>query len=195
MENPDTKVFIECYAACIWKTPEECLRHAQDLRQVDFDTFVVSGISGILAGQIFARHFRKHLLIVRKNGEKRHTQWPVQGVLGRRWVFLDDFVGAGKTFAFVCSKIRWATERTPESGQEGGWEMPEFESAYVGRFGYTLQWDVQHGWTPAIDETKDPIRHAIRKYDIKVAEKWRIEPRDTYQVIGNPHDTKSWIKQ
>jgi adenine/guanine phosphoribosyltransferase-like PRPP-binding protein len=80
-------------------------RMAQD--RLDFDTVVVTGISGVVMGGVIAHALGCHLLIVRKEDDTSTHSWSrVEGYLGARWVFLDDFTETGRTRARVRRLVR-----------------------------------------------------------------------------------------
>lgn len=67
-------------------------------REVEFDTVVVTGTSGLLMGPTLARATRKHLAVVRKAGDGSHSWAKVEGYkAGRKAVFVDDLVFSGET--------------------------------------------------------------------------------------------------
>lgn len=70
-----------------------------DPRVPDFDTMVGSGLSGTLLVPRLADVFECHWLIVRKpqDVERSHAHQPAEGNLGRRWLFVDDFISGGLT--------------------------------------------------------------------------------------------------
>jgi len=69
--------------------------------KVEFDTLVGTGMSGILPLLYVAKTLDVKWLAVRKNGESTHTGTAVEGDLGKRWLFLDDFIESGKTYAWT----------------------------------------------------------------------------------------------
>lgn len=80
------------------------------LAGIDFDTFVGTGSSGNYLMHRLAERMGKHVLIVRKEQERRasHNAMEVIGSLGRRWVFIDDFVSTGESFRRVRDAVREA---------------------------------------------------------------------------------------
>lgn len=72
-------------------------RAVQHLRGEDFDTLVGTGLSGALVVPTLAREMGKEFVIVRKEFDDSHHGGEVVGVLGHRWVFVDDFVSSGDT--------------------------------------------------------------------------------------------------
>ena len=74
--------------------------------RAEFDTVVVSGVSGVVMGAFVAHALDVDLLIVRKEDDRStHSYDRVEGSLGRRWVFLDDFTETGKTRKRVRSVV------------------------------------------------------------------------------------------
>jgi hypothetical protein len=88
------------------------------------DTLVGTGISGALGVINLARDLGINYLIIRKQGEHAHSSQPAEGRLGKNWVFVDDLVSSGSTFAAV-----WDAMATIH-GQTG------FESKFKGVFLY-----------------------------------------------------------
>lgn len=78
------------------------------LADVDFDTFVVRGMSGAIAGGVLAHSMKKNLFVVRKDDDDSHDGNRPFGMMGDRWLFLDDFISSGATFWKVYHSI---TER------------------------------------------------------------------------------------
>lgn len=82
--------------------PDQLMRIALDLLEgIRFDTLVGTGLSGALAVPELARRFGVNYLIVRKPNDGTHSWLPVEGKLGRRWVFVDDLIASGATFGRV----------------------------------------------------------------------------------------------
>lgn len=103
------------------------------LEDVDFDTIVVTGVSGLVAGSLVANALDKHLLVVRKEDDtSTHSSRRIEGFLGARWLFLDDFTDSGSTLrrvqeavtAVAARPLPWAEEADPH------------ETTYVGAYLY-----------------------------------------------------------
>lgn len=90
---------------------------------VEFDTLVGTGVSGMIPLLYVAKALNVNWLAVRKVGELTHTGSTVEGELGRKWLFLDDFIDTGKTLAHV--------KRTIDISREAG-----FISKFQGVFQY-----------------------------------------------------------
>lgn len=94
-------------------------------KDLKFDTLVGSGLSGTIAVTELARRLDKHYLVVRKENDGTHSAHPVEGKLGKRWLFVDDTVSSGRTFCRVWNvidKLRYSRG---------------FSTEYVGRVLYT----------------------------------------------------------
>lgn len=72
---------------------------------VQFDTLVGTGLSGSVVAPELARRMRCEWAIVRKHNDGSHSGERIEGKLGRRWLFLDDLVGIGRTFARVWDVV------------------------------------------------------------------------------------------
>jgi len=68
-----------------------------------YDSIIVTGISGILVGSPVALRLNKPLVILRKDGDMHHNGRIVINVdrMGKRCLWLDDFVSLGNTEARV----------------------------------------------------------------------------------------------
>jgi orotate phosphoribosyltransferase len=78
------------------------------IKDVEFDGFIVTGVSGIAMGAIMARSCRKTLTIVRKDDDKNtHSGYDIENVKwGAKYIFLDDLIASGVTFKKVKKKFR-----------------------------------------------------------------------------------------
>lgn len=80
---------------------DEFIRQARTViseENLSFDTIVVRGISGIIAGlRLVDALPGVGLGVVRKPGENSHGQ-KYEGYLGERWLFVDDLVSSGATW-------------------------------------------------------------------------------------------------
>jgi adenine/guanine phosphoribosyltransferase-like PRPP-binding protein len=65
----------------------------------EFDSIAVTGVSGILVGAPVALALGKPIVIVRKPYDDHHNSESVvnQHRAGKRYLFLDDFIGLGRT--------------------------------------------------------------------------------------------------
>lgn len=78
------------------------------LETVDYDTMVGTGLSGSLVIPVLAREFGKYFAIVRKD-EQRHSDMEVEGRIGHKWIFVDDFISTGATRRTVKSAVKSVT--------------------------------------------------------------------------------------
>lgn len=107
------------------------------LEDVDFDTLVGTGFSGGIVIPTLALALNKKFVLIRKeNDDSHHGKGRLLGELGRKWIFVDDFVSSGRTRSRVMRKISdaareryWPTEMVGEymyvSGDDAG---PQFEA-------------------------------------------------------------------
>lgn len=143
-------------------------RTTKALRDVDFDTFVVTGMSGAVFGGMIARSMKKNLFVIRKDNDDSHDGNRPFGNIGAKWLFLDDFISTGDTFKFVHDAVtRRLTEPAPEwvsstqsyqgdgygiigrysyNNSKGtrrwttqGFQIPEFAGVY--QYGYNILYD------------------------------------------------------
>lgn len=91
------------------------------------DTLVVCGHSGLLAGPILARRFRKHLTVIRKEKDapNSHDGHLLRGIVGERYAFVDDFVMYGGTRAHV---LKTMDKLVPESTYMGTFQYSSSET-------------------------------------------------------------------
>lgn len=78
----------------------------KELKGIDFDTIVGTGFSGGIVIPALAIKMDKKFVLIRKEGDdSHHGGGRLVGQLGRRWVFVDDFVSSGRTRRRVIGKI------------------------------------------------------------------------------------------
>lgn len=75
------------------------------LRDVDFDTIVATGVSGLIAAPVLAHVMDKHLLVVRKKGDGSHSSHRLEGRYGSRALLVDDFMDTGATVDRVLDAL------------------------------------------------------------------------------------------
>jgi adenine/guanine phosphoribosyltransferase-like PRPP-binding protein len=69
----------------------------------DFHFFAVTGVSGIVLGTLLSQKFERHLVVVRKQREAKHSGYIVEGlqaingVGNLKYVIVDDFISTGTT--------------------------------------------------------------------------------------------------
>lgn len=83
----------------------ETMRHR--LNGVKYDTIVGTGLSGTIFTARVAPGLGKSFAIVRKKDDKStHSGTKVEGIVGERWVFADDFISSGATFKRVLEMMK-----------------------------------------------------------------------------------------
>jgi hypothetical protein len=133
------------YFTLALENPEAFIRKARKaLQGHDFDTFVVRGMSGAIAGAMLSRSMKKNLFVIRKDNDDSHDGNKPFGVMGERWLFLDDFISSGETFYRVYDKINNAElfgdyKQVVDNKGALRWRWvgstPEFVGAYLYRDG------------------------------------------------------------
>jgi adenine/guanine phosphoribosyltransferase-like PRPP-binding protein len=131
---------------------------------LEYDTVVGTGLSGALAVQEVARRLGKRYLVVRKPNDGTHSWLPVFGHLGRRWLFVDDLVGSGKTFTRVYDGVNNI------SASYNNWETEFVGTALYNDCSFTKADDLwHHKWLTRNDSTT---------YDGR----WRNAPGGTFDT-------------
>src|SRR6266404_718779 len=91
----------------LFTQPAEVLSYAvAELTGKDFDTIVGSGLSGTVAATLIAHQMGKNLVVVRKATENSHSSNLIEGKLGKRWIFIDDFIASGATLSRCKDAVR-----------------------------------------------------------------------------------------
>ncbi len=84
-------------------------RTANELRphKKEWDSIVVTGVSGLLVGPAVALRLHKPLVVVRKPGDHSHCTTLIENFqnIGKRYLFLDDFISTGTTKKRVLGAI------------------------------------------------------------------------------------------
>lgn len=93
---------------------------------VEYDTMVGTGLSGLLVVPILARALNKHFAIVRKEQDKSHRECDIEGTIGERWIFVDDFISSGATKNRVIKAVE-------------GLRNWRFNPEYVGTYEYHFE--------------------------------------------------------
>lgn len=106
------------------------------LEDLDFDTIVCMGISGLIFSSPLAMAMDKHLLVVRKDVDSSHGKFIAEGHLGRRWLFVDDFISGGTTFKNVNNAIEMICEGKWYSDSNIYRPHFEFDTHCVGIYEY-----------------------------------------------------------
>lgn len=115
----------------------------KQLKDVDYDTMIGTGLSGALVVPRLARALGKYWAIVRKE-DGSHSTNKVEGKIGQSWIFVDDVVDSGDTQARVIHAVRHHIEvqnyRTNNDNswrlKEGRHLLPTFSTEYLGTYTY-----------------------------------------------------------
>lgn len=118
------------YLEGAFETPEFMISKATKvLDGIEFDTMIGTGLSGTLVVPLIARAMGKAFAIVRKPNDSSHRERAVEGYVGERWIFVDDFVSSGDTLNRVKEEIK-----NLQNGQPFGWD--KFNTEYIGTYQY-----------------------------------------------------------
>jgi len=126
-----------------------------ELADVDFDTIVGTGFSGSVVIPAVAMALGKDFLLIRKEDDQSHHGGglPV-GTLGKRWIFLDDFISSGATWRRVHRKVAAFAKPSPDY-----WgDKTEVATEYVGTYIYINYSDDPNfklGWKPGRTTSPD----------------------------------------
>ena len=82
----------------------------EKLKDLDYDTMVGIGFSGVFAILKLAPALGKNYLALRKPTDNSHSQNFGEGILGEKWLFVDDVVSTGETKRTVQLKIQQICE-------------------------------------------------------------------------------------
>lgn len=88
-----------------------------------YDTMVGTGLSGALVLPRLAATLGKRWAIVRK-ADGTHSSNPIEGEIGRKWLFVDDLICSGNTLIKVYSSVSDMCRKF------------DFPSEFVGMYGY-----------------------------------------------------------
>lgn len=124
------------YLERAFEEPEQLEAAARErLAKVDFDTMIGRGLSGTLVIPWLARAMGKHWAIVRKPGESSHSTRRVEGVIGQRWIFVDDFISSGQTRRETRAAIELhCTHHAHQTAYVGTYSYQDHTSDDGGRF-------------------------------------------------------------
>lgn len=110
--------------SCVSRSVRELKRHDEN-----FDTIVVSGVSGLMIGPSVAMKMGKHLCVIRKREEKSHSSRKWEGTVGDRFIFLDDFICVGDTMKSAVTGVRKAW-RAEMMGYGDSWSESEIDERF-----------------------------------------------------------------
>lgn len=90
--------------------PKQIRKTLRELaKDVEFDTVVATGVSGLMAAPVLAQIHRArniNMVAVRKTTAGCHSSEMVEGDMGSvGWVFVDDFISSGDTLRRVYEQV------------------------------------------------------------------------------------------
>lgn len=69
------------------------------------DTLVGTGLSGGIIVPMLAKAYGMHYVIVRKEGTQTHDSSILYGVMGKKYIFVDDFIQSGETLRRIQKQL------------------------------------------------------------------------------------------
>ena len=86
--------------------------------KLDFDAVAFRGVSGALVAPSVASSLGKPLICVRKESEKTHTHYQVEGYLcdNCTYIIIDDLIDSGSTIKEIVKKIKAECKKTECKG-------------------------------------------------------------------------------
>jgi orotate phosphoribosyltransferase len=84
---------------------------AANVASVRFDTLVGTGLSGALVIPRLAESLALHWMIVRKDNDGTHSAYNTEGACGEQWLFVDDLISSGATYARVREAMEKMSKR------------------------------------------------------------------------------------
>jgi adenine/guanine phosphoribosyltransferase-like PRPP-binding protein len=109
-------------------------RMLDKVQNVEFDTIVGTGLSGTLVVPTLGRAFGTLWAIVRKESSC-HTNCLIEGEIGQRWLFVDDFIASGTTLRRVKNIVY---DLKYYDINIGG--LTQFPTKYAGSYLYELNY-------------------------------------------------------
>lgn len=127
------------YSVGAFDPPAELIEHARiALEGVEYDTMIGTGLSGALVVPLLARAFDKRFAIVRKPGDSRHSSSRFEGEIGKRWIFVDDFISTGDTFDRVQNTVESIEADYKRAyANTAPANRPNFRTFFVGSYLYS----------------------------------------------------------
>lgn len=79
-----------------------------DLRKIsdDFDSIACCGSSGLMVVPQVAELLNKNIVLVRKEQEKRYSNFAIEGIAPFRYIILDDLICSGDTIRHIQRTIK-----------------------------------------------------------------------------------------
>lgn len=126
-EQDDKREFIQLHQQYMIEAFGDIEVIADKLRQQvnsdEYDTIVGIGLSGALVIPRLANLLGKKWAIVRKD-DGTHSGNPIEGQIGRSWLFVDDLVASGRSREKVKAAVRRVTDNYG------------FKTNYIGTYQY-----------------------------------------------------------
>jgi adenine/guanine phosphoribosyltransferase-like PRPP-binding protein len=101
-----------------------------ELRKISdaFDSIACAGISGLIIVPQIAEILKKNIVIIRKDSEKRYSDFQIEGVTPFRYVIVDDLICSGQTIRHIKNTLK---RESPRSTCVGVYTYMPDECAYA----------------------------------------------------------------
>lgn len=130
------------YSTSAFENPQDLVdTAAMHLKNIDYDTLIGTGLSGSLVIPTLAYWLDKHYAIIRKPGDGSHAYKGFEGHIGKRWIFVDDFIATSGTLRRVINDMnnitaQTVTEYNPSTGFYYLVRKPRLDITMVGAYTY-----------------------------------------------------------
>lgn len=101
---------------------------------IEYDTMIGRGLSGALIIPRLATLLGKAYAIVRKDSDSSHSGNEIEGSIGERWVFVDEFVATGATRLATVNAVQNYVDTWNQRASYS--EKPRIETTYIGSYLY-----------------------------------------------------------
>lgn len=106
------------YSTRLFDNPQKIIESYLQANLPDHDTLIGTGISGSIAAALMATASHRMFAVVRKPNDSSHSKAGLEGKVGNRWLFVDDFISSGATYVRTCSVVN---SLAPSTELIGGW--------------------------------------------------------------------------
>ena len=78
----------------------------------DFDSIACAGISGLIVVPQIAELLNKNIVIIRKDSEKRYSDFQIEGVTPFKYIIVDDLICSGQTIRHIKNTLKRESPRS-----------------------------------------------------------------------------------
>lgn len=134
------------------------------------DTLVGTGLSGAVIVPMLARELGIGWLVVRKPNDGSHSSKPAEGDLGRRWLFVDDFIETGATFERVWTAVQKLCQSRVTREWSHQYEFyydrsDPWDTCFVGSYEYQTRVFTSPDYLALDHNLSSPLRPAVESVE------------------------------